>query len=68
MKVVVFCGWAVLSEHMSTTAFLIVRQSSRSKCRHNALPIQDTKNQTRRNPLSHKYTNWLFIDAGVNLC
>ena len=68
MKVVVFGGWAVLSEHMSTTAFLIVRKSSRSKCRHNALPIQDTKNQTRRNPLSHKFTDWLFIDAGVNLC
>ena len=30
MKVVVFGGWAVLSEHMSTTAFLIVRQFSRS--------------------------------------
>ena len=68
MKVVAFGGWAVLSEHMSTTAFLIVRKSSRSKCRHNALPIQDTKNQTRRNPLSHKFTDWLFIDAGVNLC
>ena len=28
MKVVVFGGWAVLSEHMSTTAFLIVRKSA----------------------------------------
>ena len=68
MKVVAFSGCDVLSEHMATTAFFIVRQSSRSKCRHNALPIQDTKNQTRRNPLSHKFTDWLLIDAGVNLC
>ena len=66
MKVVVFGGWAVLSEHMSTTAFLIVRKSSRSKCRHNALPIQDTKNQTRRNPLSHSVTGWQNIKAGIN--
>ena len=34
MKVVAFGGWAVLSEHMSTTVFLIVRKSSRSKCHH----------------------------------
>ena len=28
MKVVAFGGWAVLSEHMFTTAFLIVRKSA----------------------------------------
>ena len=66
MKVVAFGGWAVLSEHMSTTAFLIVRKSSRSKCRHNALPILDTKNQTRRDPLSHCVTGWQNIKAGIN--
>ena len=47
MKVVAFGGWAVLSEHMSTTAFLIVRKSSQSKCRHDALPIKDTKSHDK---------------------
>ena len=28
MKVVAFGGWAVLAEHMSTTAFFIVRKSA----------------------------------------
>ena len=65
---VAFVSRVALSEHLPAAAILIVQKSSRSKCRHNALPIQDTKNQTRRNPLSHKFTDWLFIDAGVNLC
>ena len=38
-----FVSRVALSEHLPAAAILIVQKSSRSKCRHNALPIQDTK-------------------------
>ena len=50
MKVVVFSGCDVLLEHMSTTAFLIVRQSSRSNAAttHCIFKIQKIKRAATR--------------------
>ena len=44
MKVVAFGGWAVLSEHMSTTAFLIVRKSAADM--HSAKTLQPPNEYT----------------------
>ena len=61
MKVVAFGGWAVLAEHMSTTAFFIVRKSAADM--HSAKPPsrrmnilywknRDTKSQDKNFPFT----------------